>query len=128
MYKIKLSTKERNTMINITSDVQNAVREIKLSDGIVTVYCPHTTAGITINESADPDVRADILKKLEDLIPYNGQYEHSEGNSDAHIKSTLVGNSVQIFVEKGELQLGTWQAIYFCEFDGPRNREVWVKD
>jgi len=114
-------------MINITSDVQNAVREIKLSDGIVTVFCPHTTAGITINESADPDVRSDILKKLEDLIPYNGQYEHSEGNSDAHIKSSLIGNSVQIFVEKGELQLGTWQAIYFCEFDGSRNREVWIK-
>lgn len=114
-------------MVNITSDVQKAVEELKIEDGVVTVYCPHTTAGVAINESDDPAVQKDILKRLNDLVPLDLEYDHAEGNSDAHIKSTLVGSSVQVFVEKGELKLGTWQTIYFCEFDGPRNREMWIK-
>ena len=127
MYKFKLSTPVRDVMINITSDVQKAIQEMNIEDGVINVYCPHTTAGICINESDDPAVQRDILKRLNDLVPLDLKYDHAEGNSDAHIKSTMTGNSVQVFVEDGKLQLGTWQVIYFCEFDGPREREVWVK-
>jgi secondary thiamine-phosphate synthase enzyme len=127
MQIIHLESNQRNTLVNITSDVQKAVKEMDFKEGVVTVYCPHTTAAVTINESADPDVQSDILKRLNIISPDDPSYAHSEGNSDAHIKSSLMGNSVQVFVEKGQLQLGTWQAIYFCEFDGPRKREVWVR-
>lgn len=127
MHVIKISTKSRTEMIDITDDVRKAVNEMGLDDGIVTVYSPHTTAGITINEGADPSVQRDIIKTLNDLFPVSQDYEHSEGNSDAHIQSSLMGNSAQVIVENGKLQLGRWQAIYFCEFDGPRKREVWVK-
>ena len=127
MHTLNISTKARNAMMNITDDVRNAIREMGVEDGIVTIYCPHTTAGICINESDDPAVQRDILKRLNDLVPLDLDYQHAEGNSDAHIKSTLVGNSAQVFVEKGEIQLGTWQVIYFCEFDGPRERKVWIK-
>jgi secondary thiamine-phosphate synthase enzyme len=91
------------------------------------VFCPHTTAGLTINENADPAVKADIIKYLEKLVPENSRFSHSEGNSDAHIKSSLMGNSLNIIIENSKLILGTWQGIYFCEFDGPRNREIYVK-
>lgn len=127
MKLIHLSTKARNTMIKITDLVADTVKEMEIEDGVVTVYCPHSTAGIIINESDDPDVQKDILHRLNDLVPLDLEYDHEEGNSDAHIKSALTGSSVQVFVEKGQIQLGKWQAIYFCEFDGPREREIWVK-
>ena len=127
MKKLKISTTGRNVMYKINDEVQNAVKELDIEDGVVTVYCPHSTAGIIIQESDDPAVQVDILRRLNDLVPLNREYDHQEGNSDAHIKSTLTGSSIQVFVEKGELQLGTWQSIYFCEFDGPREREIWIK-
>ena len=124
---ISIRTNSRNEMIDITSIVQRAIKTLNLQDGIVTIFCPHTTAAITINENADPDVTRDMLKKFNSLIPEYEGYAHMEGNSDAHIKSSLVGNSCQVIVENGNLMLGTWQGIYFCEFDGPRNRKVWIK-
>ncbi|MBU0577047.1 secondary thiamine-phosphate synthase enzyme YjbQ [Patescibacteria group bacterium] len=127
MNKITVSTPTRNVMMNITDDVRSTVKNMDIKDGVITIYCPHTTAGICINESDDPAVQRDIMKRLNDLVPLDLVYDHAEGNSDAHIKSTVVGSSVQVFVEKGELQLGQWQTIYFCEFDGPREREIWVK-
>jgi len=121
-------SKNRSQMIDITSQVRSVVRESGISDGDVIVYCPHTTAAITINENADRDVPYDILLTLNELIPPNrGGYRHCEGNSDAHCKSSLVGCSEQILIKKGALNLGTWQGIFFCEFDGPRNRRVLVQ-
>ncbi|MBU1018222.1 secondary thiamine-phosphate synthase enzyme YjbQ [Patescibacteria group bacterium] len=128
MKTFKISTKGRTVINNITDDVRKVVTDMKIDDGIVTVYCPHTTAGILINESDDPAVQRDILRRLNDLVPLNLEYDHEEGNSDAHIKSSLIGSSVQVFAEGGKLKLGQWQAIYFCEFDGPRDREVWIKE
>jgi secondary thiamine-phosphate synthase enzyme len=123
-----VGTKSRNQMIDITARVEAIVDKAGIKDGDVTVYCPHTTAGVTINENADPDVGHDILLTLSELIPA-GQpgYQHSEGNSDAHCKSSIVGCSKQILVKDGRLLLGTWQGIYFCEFDGPRSRKVFVQ-
>ena len=114
-------------MIDITARVQTAVSESKVKDGLCLVFVPHTTAAVTINENADPDVKADILKKLAELVPENDNYAHSEGNSDAHVKSSLVGCSETIAIQNGKLVLGTWQGIIFCEFDGPRNRKALVK-
>lgn len=115
-------------MLDITPAVEKIVRDSTVQDGYVTVYTPHTTAGITINENADPDVVHDILLTLEALVPaHRAGYQHSEGNSDAHVKSSLVGCSERILLEKGRLVLGTWQGIYFCEFDGPRSRKVIVQ-
>jgi secondary thiamine-phosphate synthase enzyme len=115
-------------MIDITSEVGRVVEESGIQDGQVTVYTPHTTAGITINENADPDVVHDILLTLEALIPQNQPgYRHGEGNSDAHVKSSLIGCSRQILLKDGRMVLGTWQGIYFCEFDGPRRRNVIVQ-
>ena len=112
-------------MVDITSQVQSAVDKVGINDGQVTVYCPHTTAAITINENADPDVTHDILMTLEELFPKNRKgYRHSEGNSDSHVKSSLVGCSENILIENGRLILGTWQGVFFCEFDGPRSRKV----
>jgi secondary thiamine-phosphate synthase enzyme len=127
MKKIKIASGSGNELINITSDIQKAVQELDSEDRVITVFCPHTTAGVTINESADPDVQRDMINRLSQISPADPHYQHAEGNSDAHIKSSLIGSSVQVIVGNGELQLGTWQAIYFCEFDGPRNREVWIK-
>lgn len=126
MYCYEFETKGREGMINIDQPVQQAVEELHISDGIVTVFCPHSTAAITINESDDPAVQKDILQRLNQLVPMNLEYDHLEGNSDAHIKSSLLGCSVQVPVVAGRIELGTWQAIYFCEFDGPRKRKVWV--
>jgi secondary thiamine-phosphate synthase enzyme len=103
------------------------VSKAKIKEGICFVFCPHTTAGLTINENADPSVREDIIRSLNKLIPAHEGYAHSEGNADSHIKSSLFGSSLNILLEGGELQLGSWQGIYFCESDGPRAREVWVK-
>jgi len=123
-----LKTSRRCEMIDITSRVGQIVRDSGIRNGTVTVFCPHTTAGITINENADPDVVHDILLTLEELIPeHRSGYRHNEGNSDAHVKSSIVGASEQVMIASGQLVLGTWQAIYFCEFDGPRTRNTIVQ-
>jgi len=127
MHCYNFETSGKEGMINIDQPVQKAVEELGIKDGVVTVFCPHSTAGITINESDDPAVQKDILHRLNDLVPMNLEYDHREGNSDAHIKASLIGSSVQVPVVEGRIELGRWQAIYFCEFDGPRNRQVWVK-
>jgi secondary thiamine-phosphate synthase enzyme len=126
MKEISVTTGSRIEMLDITSQVRSAISKSGTQEGVCTVYCPHTTAAITINENADPDVTADIMQKLNKMIPLHENYRHLEGNSDAHIKSSFIGNSAQIIVSEGRLQLGTWQGIYFCEFDGPRSRHVWV--
>jgi secondary thiamine-phosphate synthase enzyme len=118
----------REQMIDITGEVNSLIGQSGIREGVVLVYCPHTTAGITINENADPDVVSDILMMLSKLVPSNiSGYRHSEGNSDAHIKSSIVGCSEQLLVKGGSLELGTWQGVYFCEFDGPRSRRVFVQ-
>lgn len=122
-----VKTTKRNEFVNITSLVQNALSESNNSDGFITVYVPHTTAGVTINESADPDVVSDILNHLKKLVPPNKGYAHIEGNADAHIKSSLVGCSITVPYENGKLLLGTWQGIFFCEFDGPRHRKLIIQ-
>jgi len=127
MEKFSVVTAKRVELIDITQHVQHAVLKAKIKDGICCVFCPHTTAGLTINENADKCVKADIIKALESLVPANGDYLHSEGNSDSHIKSSLFGSSLTVIIDSGRLSLGTWQGIYFSEFDGPRSREVWVK-
>ena len=127
MDSIKIKSASRTELIDITALIQKHIEDKGLKDGIVTVYVPHTTAGITINEGADPAVKSDILKVLNDVIPWQFGYQHMEGNSPAHIKTSLVGSSVQIIVENSRLLLGTWQRVFFCEFDGPRARKVWIK-
>jgi len=125
--EIILKTNRRIELIDITAQVTEAVRSSGIREGICVVYCPHTTAGLTINEHADPNVASDIVNRLSKLVPHNENYAHIEGNADAHIKSTLTGNSVQLIVNNGNLLLGVWQGIFFCEYDGPRNRRVWVQ-
>jgi secondary thiamine-phosphate synthase enzyme len=123
-----IKTRQRSEMIDVTDRVQQAVRDRGVNDGVVIVFIPHTTAGVTINENADPDVKHDLLKKLESLIPkHESYYQHGEGNSDSHLKMQLTGNSATVIIEDGKLVLGTWQGIYFCEFDGPRTREMHIK-
>jgi len=126
MEEISISTSKRIEFIDITSKIRKAVEASGVKDGICVVYCPHTTAGLTINENADPDVIQDIKDKLNELVPAGVGYRHIEGNADSHIKSSLVGNTVHLIVNNGRLMLGTWQGIFFCEFDGPRTRKVWV--
>ena len=125
--EISVKTKSRNEFINITSEVQNAVDKSGIKDGVCHIFVPHTTAGITINEAADPDVVADIQQELNKIAPAGSHYRHTEGNADAHIKASIIGSSQMVFIENGKLKLGTWQGVFFCEFDGPRNRKVWVK-
>lgn len=127
METINLSTSKRTEFIDITNKIKKIVENSKIKNGLCFVYCPHTTAAITINEHADPSVVSDIIKKLDALVPEEGGYNHSEGNSDAHIKSSLLGCEKTIIIRDGKLILGTWQGIFFCEFDGPRNREVIVE-
>lgn len=126
MQNIDISTIHRTDFVNITAAVQRYVTEAGLQSGVVTVFVPHTTAGVTINENADPDVVHDMIHVLDKLIPWHGGYRHSEGNTAAHVKASLMGSSIQIIVEDGKLALGTWQGIFFCEFDGPRKRKVWI--
>lgn len=126
MIILKINTPSKEAMIDITEEIKNAIKSSGIKNGVCTVFVPHTTAGVTINENADPYVKDDIIKGLDEIIP-NIRFKHMEGNSDAHIKSILVGNSVNLVIENGEIQLGTWQGIYFCEFDGPRNRKVYIK-
>lgn len=126
MRELKIVTKKRNEMIDITNDIQRVIDEGNLKKGHVIVYVPHTTAGITINEGADPSVQRDIIETLKGIIPESGDYHHMEGNSDAHIKASILGSSVTVIVENNNLVLGTWQHIFFYEGDGPRNRRVYV--
>lgn len=124
---LTVKTRKRTEVVDITPSVRKLLADSGVSEGLCFLYIPHTTAGITINEGADPDVVHDLINKLNDLVPRNGGYLHSEGNSDAHIKAILIGSSAAVIVEKGGLLLGTWQAVFFCEFDGPRERKVVVK-
>lgn len=127
MKKIKIQTKSRNEIVDITALVHDYVNEEKVHSGIVVVYSPHTTAGISVNENADPDVKKDMLNYLSKLIPQNYAFSHIEGNSDAHLKGSIVNFSQTFIIENGQLQLGTWQGVFFMEFDGPRQREVWLQ-
>ncbi len=125
-YTIGLKTSRRCEFIDITAQIEKIVKKTGISCGVCHVFIPHTTAGITVNENADHSVQDDILRALDKLIPQDAGYAHSEGNSDAHIKSSLIGNEKTLVIEDGRLKLGTWQGIFFCEFDGPRNRNVWI--
>jgi secondary thiamine-phosphate synthase enzyme len=127
VHTLELKTREQTQFLDITSEIRKLVAESGVMEGTCFVYVPHTTAGITINENADPTVAADILMEINKLIPFDDNYRHGEGNSAAHIKASLCGVSILVFITGGILQLGTWQGIYFCEFDGPRQRKVLVK-
>jgi secondary thiamine-phosphate synthase enzyme len=124
---INVRSKSRIEFIDITEIVQEVIKETAIINGICYLYVPHTTAGITINEGADPSVQRDIQNTLSKLVPHEMNYFHREGNADAHIKSTLVGSSVNVIIDDSKLLLGTWQAIFFCEFDGPRHRRIAIK-
>jgi secondary thiamine-phosphate synthase enzyme len=123
----QVKTSSRTEWVDITRHVQEVVRESGVQEGICHIFVPHTTAAVTLNENADPDVPRDVVSALNKLIPFEDRYHHLEGNSAAHIKATLVGSSLAVIVDTGKLLLGTWQAIFFCEFDGPRDRKVHVK-
>ncbi len=127
VHKFKVKTSAKSEMADISREVKGIVRENGVESGVCHIFSPHTTCGLAINENADPDVKRDIIAKLNESVPENFPYRHSEGNSPAHIKSILVGPSLTVFIEGGALLLGTWQGIYLCEYDGPRKREVWVK-
>lgn len=127
MEKIAIKTGVRCEFIDVTDTINNAVRKAGVNSGICHIFVPHTTCGLTINENADPSVKADIISALKKIVPENAGYTHSEGNSDAHIKSSMMGHSLQVLIEGSSLQLGTWQGIYLCEFDGPRTRQIWLK-
>lgn len=127
MRQFSVRTQARSQMIDITGQVRAILRESGINNGVCCVFVPHTTAAVTINENADPDVPRDILAQMDKTIPLRGDYLHGEGNSAAHIKASLFGASETVIVEKGALVLGTWQSIFFCEFDGPRTRQVFVK-
>ena len=127
MEKITVETSRRTELVEITEKVSLLLKKKGIRDAILHIYVPHTTCGLAINENADPSVKRDIISRLGEVVPRDANYTHSEGNSDAHIKSVLTGCSLSIFVEDGLLRLGTWQGIFLCEFDGPRRREVWIK-
>ncbi len=127
MHTLRLSTKEPCEMVNITTQVQNLITQSGVKRGLCLVYAPHTTAGVAVQEGFDPDVVRDTLTTLARLTPREGDYRHAEGNSDAHIKALMTGNSQTLPIEYGKLQLGRWQAVFFCEYDGPRERTVWVQ-
>lgn len=126
-YTIELSTHSRCEFVDITDKVLSVIKKSQVKSGIAIIYVPHTTAAITINENYDPSVTADINNLLNKLIPHNFPYAHTEGNADAHIKSAIMGSTRTVFFENGEILFGTWQGIFFCEFDGPRRRKVFVK-
>jgi secondary thiamine-phosphate synthase enzyme len=127
MQTLRFSTSQQNEMVNITGEVARLVSESGVRRGLCVIHAPHTTAGITIQEGYDPDVTRDIIASLDKLVPQEGGYLHAEGNSAAHIKSLMTGSSQTLPIEYGKLQLGRWQAIFFCEYDGPRDRSVWVQ-
>ncbi|MEW5951771.1 MAG: YjbQ family protein [Elusimicrobia bacterium] len=127
MIRINIKTSTKEEIKDITRLIEEAAEKESISDGIIFIHCPHTTCALGINENADYTVKKDILMSYEDIVKNNLPYKHLEGNSTAHIKTLMTGVSLNIFVEKGQIILGTWQGIYLCEFDGPRNREVWIK-
>jgi len=127
MQTLRIKTARRTQLLDVTQQVQRVVAASGVVTGVCHVYVPHTTAGVMINEHADPDVATDLEGVFDRLVPHGGPYRHAEGNTDSHAKAVMVGASQVIFVEKGELALGTWQGIFLCEFDGPREREIWVK-
>ena len=127
MKDISVRTLEKTSFTNITSDIAKIVTDSGIETGVVTVFVPHTTAGVTINENADPDVVFDMEQALEQAVPWDAGYRHGEGNAAAHVKASMMGSSIQVIVDDGQMQLGTWQGIFFCEFDGPRDRKVCVK-
>ncbi len=127
MVAFDVQTNNPVEMIDITARVAEAVRAAGLREGACVVYVPHTTAGVTINENADPDVARDLLAALDRIVPLRGPYRHREGNAAAHVKASLCGASATVFVREGALALGTWQSLFFCEFDGPRRRHLWVE-
>lgn len=124
---LRVKTSRRTQLVDMTDDVQRAVEELTVESGILHVFVPHTTAGVMINEHADPDVAGDLEGVFDRLVPRKGPYRHAEGNTDSHAKAAMVGSSVTMFVENGKLELGTWQGIFLCEFDGPRERKIWVR-
>jgi secondary thiamine-phosphate synthase enzyme len=126
-HELTIRTKNRTELIEITAQVAKLVQQSKVQSGLLALFVPHTTAAVTINENADPTVQQDILSELNRLVPFTGPYQHVEGNSAAHIKSTLVGPSQTLFIQEGRMALGTWQGLYLCEFDGPRSRKLWLK-
>ena len=125
--QIKVSTHKRCQLVDITKEVQKIIDKHKIKDGVLHIFCPHTTAAVTINENYDPSVQTDISDTLSKLVPHHAGYAHTEGNADAHIKAAMVGSSRTVFIKGGKIAFGTWQGFYLCEFDGPRTREVWVK-
>lgn len=127
MQSVQIKSQSKNELIDVTSQIQKIVSDSKIKNGACIVYCPHTTAGVLVNENADPSVKEDVLAKLSELVPENADYSHAEGNSDAHIKSALVGNNQTLVISDGKLQLGSWGGIFFAEFDGPRNRKLLVQ-
>jgi len=127
MTEFTVKTGRRTEMLDITSEIESELNKMGVKNGTCLIFVPHTTAGITINENADPDVRTDIENSLDDLIPWNNNYRHREGNSAAHIKTALIGSSESVIIEGGRLKLGRWQSVFFCEFDGPRTRTVFLK-
>jgi len=127
MELLHINTRSRTDMVDITTQVQTLIAKLGWSDGILTLYVPHTTAGLTINENADPDVRRDMIMEMNKVIPFEDGYHHLEGNSAAHIKTSLFGSSETLIIEDGEIKLGTWQGIYFADSDGPRNRKIFLK-
>ena len=128
MHRFEVRTQRRTEMVDVTAQVKAQVARSGVRAGVCQVFVPHTTAAVTINENSDPDVPQDLLRVVDALIPFDDpEYRHVEGNSAAHVKATLVGASATVPVEAGQLALGTWQAVFFCEFDGPRRREVWVQ-
>jgi secondary thiamine-phosphate synthase enzyme len=128
LQKLKVQTSERNEMVDVTDRLLQVVRSQNITEGMLIVYVPHTTAAVTINENADPDVKSDLLAKLSALVPQReAYYQHAEGNSDSHLKAAMLGHAVTVLVEGGRLVLGRWQGVYFCEFDGPRQRDLFVK-
>ncbi|WP_027369077.1 secondary thiamine-phosphate synthase enzyme YjbQ [Desulfocurvibacter africanus] len=127
METLQIRTRNREEMLDITGEVRSLILANRWSSGLLLLYCPHTTGAVTVNEGADPDVVRDIIVNLRKIVPHQGDYRHSEGNSDAHIKSSLFGCSQTLIIEGGQVQLGTWQKVYFCEFDGPRSRTLWAK-
>jgi secondary thiamine-phosphate synthase enzyme len=126
MNRVSVRTHQRKEFVDITKSVADCAEKSGIKHGLCVVFVPHTTCGLTINENADPAVVSDILHTLEKIVPEHGNYRHTEGNSDAHIQSSMTGHSLVIILENGHLQLGTWQGIFLCEFDGPRTREVWI--
>lgn len=127
MTKLKVKTEKREALYDITSEIQRAMDTSDVSEGICHIHVPHTTAAVLVQEVDDPAIRRDIVTHFRRLFPREAPYEHNDGNADAHMKASVIGNTATVFIERGKLCLGTWQGIFFCEFDGPRTREVWIR-